>query len=78
VTRLEMEIGDVVLRGVPAAYGASFGTLVEERINTLARGESLEPGAEDPDDERSLADLVAHQVWDEVRRSTEGVWGGRP
>jgi hypothetical protein len=78
VTRLELDIGDVVLRGLPPAYGASFGALVEERIGALARGETPDPGRRDIDDEQSLADQVAHHVWDEVRHSTEGVWGERP
>jgi hypothetical protein len=78
VTRLELDIGDVVLRGVPPTYGASFGALVEARLGALARGETPEPDRRDLDDEQTLADQVAHQVWDEVRRSTEGVWGARP
>jgi hypothetical protein len=78
VTRLELDIGDVVLRGLPPTYGATFGALVEERIGALARGETPDPDRRDLDGEQSLADHVAHRVWDEVRRSTEGVWGERP
>lgn len=77
MTRLELDIGDVVLRGLPPTYAATFGPLVEERIAALARGETTDPGRQDLDGEQSLADQVAHRVWDEVRRSTEGVWGER-
>ena len=78
MTRVELDIGDVVLRGVPPTYGATFGALVEERLGAVARGEMPAPGRQDPDEEQALADQVAHQVWDEVRRSTEGAWGERP
>ena len=77
MTRVELEIGDVVLRGLPRSYGATFGALVEERIGAVARGETPDPGREDLDAEQALADQVAQQVWDEVRRSTEGAWGER-
>ncbi len=72
MTDLHVDIGDVVLRGTPASYGASFGTLVEARIGILARGGELSPSP-GADAEASLADLVARQVWDEVRRATDGL-----
>jgi hypothetical protein len=74
MTDLHVDIGDVVLRGTPASYGVSFGTLVEARIGILARGGDLLPGP-GADAEASLADLVARQVWDEVRRATDGLRG---
>ena len=74
MTDLHVDIGDVVLRGTPASYGVSFGTLVEARIGILARGGELSPGAAE-DAEASLADLVARQLWDEVRRATDGLRG---
>jgi hypothetical protein len=74
MTDLHVDIGDVVLRGTPASYAASFGTLVEARIGVLARGGDLSPGP-GGDAETSLADLVARQVWDEVRRATDGLRG---
>jgi hypothetical protein len=82
VTRLEVEIGDVVLRGVPPEYGAGhgsgFGALVEDRIGALARGESRDTGIADREGEQALADLVAEQVWDRVRRSIAGLRGEQP
>lgn len=69
---LHVDIGDVVLHGTPASYGASFGTLVETRIGILARGGELSPSP-DQDAGAALADLVARQVWDEVRRATDGL-----
>jgi hypothetical protein len=77
MTRLELDIGDVVLRGLPPTYGATFGPLVEERIAALARGETKDPTLQDLDGEQALADQVARRVWDEVRRSTDGAWGER-
>lgn len=77
MTDLHVDIGDVVLHGTPASYGASFGTLVEARIALLARGGELSPGPGE-DAEASLADLVARQVWDEVRRATDGLQGEQP
>jgi hypothetical protein len=74
MTDLHVDIGDVVLRGTPASYGASFGSLVEARIGTLARGGELAPDHYE-DAEASLANLVARQVWDEVRRATDGLRG---
>jgi len=74
MTDLHVDIGDVVLRGTPASYGASFGTLVEARIGILARGGELSPGPRE-DAEALLADLVARQVWAEVRRATDGLRG---
>lgn len=76
MTDLHVDIGDVVLRGAPASYGAGFGALVETRIELLARGRELSPAPEE-DAEASLADLVARQVWDEVRRATDGLRGER-
>lgn len=77
MTRLEVEIGAVVVRGLPETYGTSLGALVEERLGALARGE--QPGMRhgEIDGEEPLADLVAQQVWDEVRPSTSGLWGER-
>jgi hypothetical protein len=74
MTDLHVDIADVVLRGTPASYGATFGTLVEARIGILARGGELSPSPEKAA-EASLADLVARQVWDEVRRATDGLRG---
>jgi hypothetical protein len=74
MTDLHVDIGDLVLRGTPASYGAGFGSLVEARIGILARGGELSPNP-DEDAEYSLADLVARQVWDEVRRATGGLRG---
>jgi hypothetical protein len=78
MTRLELDIGDVVLRGLPASYGATFGGLLEERLGALARGDAQEPGRQDLGDEQALVDQVAHQVWAEVRRSAGGAWSERP
>jgi hypothetical protein len=77
VTYLELDIGNVVLRGLPSTYGATFGALVEQRIGAIAHGETTDPDRQDLDGEQGLADQVARQVWDEVRRSTEGAWGER-
>ncbi len=74
MTDLHVDIGDVVLRGAPASYGASFGSLVEARIGILARGGELSLST-DEDAEASLADLVARKVWDEARRATDGLRG---
>ena len=74
MTRLELEVGDLVLRGLPASYGEGFGPLVEQRIGELARGAEAEPG-EGP--EAILADRVARQVWDQVRPAVADVWGER-
>ena len=76
MTDLHVDIGDVVLRGTPPSYGASFGTLVEARIGILARGGELSHSPRE-DAEASLADLVARRVWDEVRRATDGLRGER-
>lgn len=76
MTDLHVDIGDVVLRGTPESYGVSFGPLVKARIGILARGGELSPSPE-TDAEVSLADLVACQVWDEVRRATDGLRGER-
>lgn len=76
MTDLHVDIGDVVLRGAPGPYAASFGGLVEARIGGLAGGEELSSRPE-VDAEASLADLVARQVWDEVRRATDGLRGER-
>jgi hypothetical protein len=78
VTRLELDIGDVVLRGLPSSYGVTFGGLLEERLGALARGEAPDPVRQDLDGEHALADEVAHRVWAEVRRSAGGAWGERP
>lgn len=74
VTRLEIEIGDLVLRGFPPTSGESLGAVVEERIGALARGE--EPAQALTGDLR-VADAVARQVWAQVRRETGDVWGER-
>lgn len=74
MTDLQVDIGDVVLRGAPASYAAGFGPRVEARIGILAGGGELAPSPEE-DTEASLADLVARQVWDEVRRATDGLRG---
>jgi len=75
MTDLEVEIADVVLRGVPTTYRHTFGALVEERIGLLARGAELPPHPADGADEQSLADLVAQQVWADVRRAAGGLRG---
>jgi hypothetical protein len=73
MTRLEVEVGEVVLRGVPAAYGVGFGPLVEQRLADLARGAEGDVAAAGP--QAALVNQVAGQVWDEVRASTQDVWG---
>jgi hypothetical protein len=75
MTRLEVEVGEVVLRGLPASYGAGFGPLVEQRLGDLARG--ADGAVEDLGPEDALANQVARQIWNEVRRSTHDVWGDR-
>jgi hypothetical protein len=77
VTRLEVQIGDVVLRGFPASYAVGFGGLVERRIRALAAGEEPADATRDATEESALADRVAERVWDEVRQSG-ALGGGRP
>lgn len=77
MTDLHVDIGDVVLRGAPTSYGASFGALLEARLGLLARGGDLPPSQEQ-DAEACLADEVARQVWDQVRRATDGLLEDRP
>jgi hypothetical protein len=74
MTDLHVDIGELVLRGTSVAHGAGFGSLVEARIGILARGGAPSPGPRQ-DAEASLADLVARQVWDEVRRAAGGLLG---
>jgi hypothetical protein len=78
MTDFEVEIADVVLRGVPATYRLTFGALVEDRIGVLARGGELPGHPGDGADEQALAELVARQVWGEVRRATGGLRGEDP
>ena len=75
MTRLELEVGDLVLRGLPASYGEGFGPLIEERLGALARGVEISPGGLGP--QAALADRVARQVWEEVRPQVADVWGDR-
>lgn len=70
MTRLEIEIGEIVLRGVPAEYADDLGPLVEERLSLLAGGPVeahpdglLTRGTPHVADRQALADLVAHEVW---------------
>jgi hypothetical protein len=74
MTELHVDIGDLALRGTPASYAASFGGLVEARLAVLARGGELSPSPGE-DAEQALAEVVARQVWDEVRRATAGLRG---
>lgn len=77
MTDLRVDIGEVVLRSAPTSYADTFGPLVEARLGLLARGAELPPGPGD-DAEASLADQVAREVWDEVRRATNGLGGEQP
>jgi hypothetical protein len=74
MTRLEVEVGDVVLRGLPATYGDSFGPSLERRLGDLARGDAGDE-TERLGPEAALIDRVARQLWDEVRQSTGDIWG---
>ena len=74
MTRLDIEIVDLVLRDLPPTWGLDLGALVEQRIGSLARGEVTPQADAEVADEAQFADLVARQVWGEVRRS--GALGG--
>ena len=74
MSRIEVDIGELVLRGVPQADAAAVSALVAARIEALAGG-----GPSDGtvgDEHHALADQVAHVVWGEVRESVGQARGG--
>lgn len=71
MSRIEVEIGELVLRGVPHSDAAAVSALVAARIEALAGGSDEPAGEEHP-----LADQVAHAVWSEVRDSVAQARGG--
>jgi len=73
MTRIEVEIGELVLRGVPHSDAAAVSALVAARIEALAGGgRSDGAGGE----HQALVDQVAHAVWGEVRDSVGQARGG--
>lgn len=77
MTRLEIEVGEIVLRDLPAEYAGyadGLGPLVEQRLAALAQGHAVPDrvvGAPEVSDRAALADLVARQVWSAARPHTE-------
>lgn len=72
MTRLEIDIDELVLRGLPAEYVHALPPLVQQRLSELAqRREPVVPRftGEPVADVGALADLVARQVWAEARSS---------
>jgi hypothetical protein len=72
MTRVEIHIDELVLRGLPQEYVDALPPLVERRLTELAqRREPVVPRvARGPvADVGALADLVARQVWAEARTS---------
>jgi hypothetical protein len=67
MTRFEIDVEEIVVRGLPAAQVPDdLGRLVEARLAQLARGE--EPQGTTAGS-AALAELVADGVWAEVRRA---------
>jgi hypothetical protein len=67
MTRFEIDVEEIVVRGLPAAQVPDdLGPLVEERLLQLARGEEPQGTAAGV---TGLAALVADGVWAEVRRA---------
>lgn len=81
MTRVEIEVGEIVLRGLPAecaGYADGLGPLVEQRLAALAQGHAAPErivGAPEVRDRAALADLVARQVWSAARPHTERAGG---
>jgi hypothetical protein len=70
MTRYELHIDEIVVRGVPLRdHGADLGALVEQRLATLMQDGERLPASREVVDTATLADLVASDVWAEVRRS---------
>jgi len=83
VTRIEIRIDSLVLRGVPDELAVGIGPLIEARLTELASRHPLDApdapaarpgiaprsrdGGERVGDRESLAQLVANRVWSESR-----------
>jgi hypothetical protein len=71
MTRFELEVEEILVRGLPASQvSADLGPLVEERLTWLAQGERPRGQREGRE---ALAELVADGIWAEVRRATAGL-----
>ena len=67
MTRIEIDVEEIVVRGLPAAQVPDdLGLLVEARLAQLTRGEEPAGSAAGV---TGLAELVADGVWAEVRRA---------
>jgi hypothetical protein len=78
MTRLEIHIDELVLRGLPQEYADRLPLLVEQRLTELAQRREVVPSAQTHEpiaDVGSLADLVARQVLAQIVTSE---WADSP
>lgn len=73
MTRVEVEIGEIVLCDVPPRFAEGLGPLVEQRLMHRVDGSAARPDPLAPlSGPEGLADLIADHVWSQAGLTVTG------